>query len=136
MTDCKKTQTSTNFFIFLCWYLKKINILSFILQSGFVDGIISGRDSVFQDGFDEGYKDGFLNGFKIGQQQGIFLAAKKDESNFIVDHTTRGNCQICGNQELLSLTISKLSTHQTSHFKEKYRTIEKTYKHLQNFIKD
>lgn len=87
----------------------------FIFQSGYVDGISSGRDSVFQDGFDKGYEDGFLNGFKLG-----LLAY---QPNIKIENTTRGNCQICGNQELLNLSISELSLHQSCHFSEKYKKI-------------
>lgn len=86
-----------------------------IFQSGYVDGITAGKDSVFQDGFDKGYEDGFTNAFKLG-----FLAYELP-----IENITRGNCQICQDKSLLNLSISKLSKHQSSDFSYYYQQILK-----------
>uniref|UniRef100_A0A336MWV9 CSON008710 protein n=1 Tax=Culicoides sonorensis TaxID=179676 RepID=A0A336MWV9_CULSO len=69
---------------------------------GYAEGLSDGRDSVYQQGFDAGYEDGFKFSFLLGQYKALNMSAREFEK------TSRGECQVCLNPDLVKENVNDL----------------------------
>lgn len=80
------------------------DVTSFCFQSGYMEGVTDGRNSVFQDGFDNGYEDGFRMGYLLG------ITDKPKPS--------RGNCAICLDPSFMKKPIEDIREAHRKKFEE------------------
>lgn len=99
---------------------------------------------MFQVGFDVGYAQGFRNGFVLGRYQGLKVAHQQidnqrlSESSATMDlmltKPTRGQCQLCVDQQLINKDIPEITDIQAAHAAGVEAALSQRYHHLDTFV--
>lgn len=88
-------------------------------QDGYADGLSDGRDSVYQQGFDAGFEDAFRFSFLLGQYKALKGKNADGTNKTELEKTSRGECQICLNPDLIKENFDQLRKEQQKRNQER-----------------